>query len=151
MSVDTYLALAAFVWWAAIWSICILGWRVACVSSYFIHLLHDFALQASDYKAYSLLPRSSKRLFDGNTDAAHAPADLSVQETLPGVAILRPLRGLDCNLYENLQSTFAQEYPTDRLQIICSVADEDDQAIAVVKEVMERYPQVDANIIAGKL
>ncbi|KAF8973562.1 hypothetical protein BDZ97DRAFT_2069690 [Flammula alnicola] len=49
----------------------------------------------------------------------------------PGVSILRPLKGLDTNLYENLESTFKQEYPN--YEIIFSVADENDQALHVVK------------------
>lgn len=71
-------------------------------------------------------------------------------EVLPGVTIIRPLRGLDCNLYENLESSFLQRYPQHKVEIIFSVAEEDDQAIPVVKDLMERFPQVNASLIIGK-
>ena len=72
---------------------------------------------------------------------------LATSPNAPGVSILRPLKGLDTNLYENLESTFRQEYPN--FEILLSVADEDDQALTVVRELMNQYPQVDAKIIVG--
>ena len=65
----------------------------------------------------------------------------------PGVSILRPLKGLDTNLYENLESTFRQDYPT--FEVIFSVADEDDEALTVVHALMDRYPQVAATVVVG--
>lgn len=67
---------------------------------------------------------------------------------VPGVTILRPLRGLDCNLYENLESSFLQEYP--KFDIVFSVAEEGDAAIAIVEDLMAKYPEVDAQIIIGE-
>jgi len=54
---------------------------------------------------------------------------------------------LDTNLYENLESTFKQEY--SNYEIIFSVADENDQALIVAKALMKRYPGVKATIITG--
>lgn len=68
---------------------------------------------------------------------------------MPGVSILRPLKGLDANLYENLESTFTQEYPKSRFQVLLSVAEETDQALPVVRSLLEKYPDVDADIIIG--
>lgn len=50
-------------------------------------------------------------------------------------------------MYENLESTFKQEYP--KFEIIFSVADENDQALSVVRELMCQYPNVDAKISIG--
>lgn len=72
---------------------------------------------------------------------------LATSPNAPGVSILRPLKGLDTNLFENLESTFCQEYPN--FEILLSVADEDDQALTVVRELMSEYPQVNAKIIVG--
>ncbi|PBL01167.1 hypothetical protein ARMGADRAFT_1058993 [Armillaria gallica] len=68
--------------------------------------------------------------------------------SVPGVSILRPLKGLDTNLYENLESSFTQEYPN--FEILLSVAHEDDQALPVVRELMAKYPHVDAKVIVGE-
>jgi ceramide glucosyltransferase len=67
---------------------------------------------------------------------------------VPGVSILRPLKGLDTNLYENLESTFTQEYPN--YELLLSVADENDQALPVARELMSKYPNVNCRIIIGR-
>lgn len=66
----------------------------------------------------------------------------------PGVSILRPLKGLDVNLYENLESTFTQEYPN--FELLLCVTDEDDQALPIVRELISKYPHVRAKISLGK-
>lgn len=67
---------------------------------------------------------------------------------VPGVSILRPLKGLDTNLYENLESTFKQDYPN--YEILFSVADEQDGALPIVRELITRYPNVNAEIVIGE-
>ncbi|KAH8991915.1 glycosyltransferase family 21 protein [Lactarius akahatsu] len=69
--------------------------------------------------------------------------------TVPGVSILRPLRGLDTNLLENLESSFRQEYP--HFEILLSVADEHDKALPVVYELLAKYPNVNARVIIGDM
>jgi hypothetical protein len=64
-----------------------------------------------------------------------------------GVSILRPLKGLDANLYENLETSFLQAYP--KFEIIFSAADEHDQALIVVRDLIAKYPRVDARVITG--
>lgn len=66
-----------------------------------------------------------------------------------GVSILRPLKGLDHNLYENLESTFKQDY--SNYEIIFSVAHETDQALHVVNALVAKYPQVPVTVIIGML
>ena len=41
--------------------------------------------------------------------------------TLPGVTILKPLKGLDIDVYENLSTYCQQDYP--KFQIVLGVAD----------------------------
>ncbi|EIM92580.1 glycosyltransferase family 21 protein [Stereum hirsutum FP-91666 SS1] len=84
-------------------------------------------------KRYRLRPRS--------------PTSTAPASSAPGVSILRPLRGLDTNLYENLESAFLQEY--NNYEIILSVADENDQALPVVRDLLAKYPNVNARVIIG--
>lgn len=86
-------------------------------------------------KRYARLPTS-------DAPVEPLPADLS-----PGVSILRPLRGLDTNLYENLEASFLQDYP--KFEIIFSVAHEGDASIPIVQELQRLYPHVDAKILIG--
>jgi ceramide glucosyltransferase len=73
--------------------------------------------------------------------------------TLPssthGVSILRPLKGVDTNLFENLESSFKQDYPN--FEILFSVADENDEALPVVRDLISQYPNVNAKVIIGTL
>ncbi|KAJ3105717.1 hypothetical protein HDU97_007694 [Phlyctochytrium planicorne] len=68
-------------------------------------------------------------------------------EQAPGVSILRPLKGVDINLKENLASTFRLNYP--KFEVLFSVASDQDPAIQVVKDLKEEYPHVDATMIIG--
>ncbi|KAF9457344.1 glycosyltransferase family 21 protein [Collybia nuda] len=73
---------------------------------------------------------------------------LATSISAPGVSVLRPLKGLDTNLYENLESTFIQEYPD--FEIIFSVADNDDQALPIVRDLIRKYPNVKTRVIIGE-
>ncbi|KAG0378127.1 hypothetical protein BGX24_004676 [Mortierella sp. AD032] len=75
--------------------------------------------------------------------ASQLPKDIA-----PGVSLIRPLRGVDCNMYENLASSFCQDYP--RFEIIFSVAHSSDPAVDVVLDLMKKYPNVDARLIIGE-
>ncbi|KAH8119952.1 glycosyl transferase family 21-domain-containing protein [Phellopilus nigrolimitatus] len=77
-----------------------------------------------------------------------SPLSSAPKENVPGVSVLRPLKGLDTNLFENLESTFTQEY--SNFEILLSVADADDQALSVVRSLLEKYPQVDAKVVIGE-
>ncbi len=127
------LAVVALVWYSAVWLISILGCitgSVKCVRSA-IDRLDVFFRR----KRYRLRPRSPL-----------ASADRS---RVPGVSILRPLKGLDTNLFENLESTFTQDYPN--FEVLLCVADADDQALSVVGSLIEKYPLVQARAVVGTL
>jgi len=64
---------------------------------------------------------------------------------LPAVTILKPLKGLDADLYENLSSFCLQDYP--RFQIVFGVADPDDPAVAVVRRLQATYPDVPIDLV----
>jgi ceramide glucosyltransferase len=65
----------------------------------------------------------------------------------PGVTIIRPLCGLDNNLFHTLEAAMKLSYP--RYEVIFALQDEGDEAIPVVKMIMEKYPEVSARIIIG--
>jgi ceramide glucosyltransferase len=63
----------------------------------------------------------------------------------PPVSILKPLRGLDEGLEENLASFFRLQYP--RYEVVFSFADRSDPAYPVAREVADRYPKVPATFV----
>ena len=64
-----------------------------------------------------------------------------------GVSILRPLKGIDPHMAECLESAFCQDHP--EFEILLSVAEEQDPAVQVARDVMAKYPHVPATLIIG--
>lgn len=60
------------------------------------------------------------------------------RDFLPPVSILKPLRGLDPEMYESFRSHCTQDYP--EYEIIFGVSDPDDPAAAAVRKLMAEYP-----------
>lgn len=67
---------------------------------------------------------------------------------LPPVSILKPLKGLDDNLFDNLDSFCVLDYP--EYEIIFSLQDFNDQAYKVALKVKERHPLNDITIIVER-
>jgi ceramide glucosyltransferase len=68
-------------------------------------------------------------------------------EHAPAVSILKPLYQVEPDLFQNLETFFAQDYP-GALQIVFGVHDESDPAVEVVRALQARYPHRDTAIVA---
>lgn len=66
-----------------------------------------------------------------------------------GVSILKPLKGVDAGLEENLAGYFALDYP--RFEIIFCVASEADPACDIVRKLLRTYPRVPARLMIGDI
>ncbi|TKC45176.1 hypothetical protein EI555_020289 [Monodon monoceros] len=66
---------------------------------------------------------------------------------LPGVSLLKPLKGIDPNLINNLETFFELDYP--KYEVLLCVQDHDDPAIDVCKKLLGKYPNVDARLFIG--
>ncbi len=64
---------------------------------------------------------------------------------LPPATVLKPLKGLDRELYENLDSFCRQDYP--RFQLVCAVADAKDPAATVVRRLQAEHPGMDIELV----
>lgn len=74
------------------------------------------------------------------------PPELMKAE-LQGVSILKPLKGVDPNLEENLESYFELDYP--EYEVIFCIQDDDDPANEVCNRVMAKHPNIPAQIARG--
>src|SRR5262245_60582712 len=63
----------------------------------------------------------------------------------PEISLLKPLRGADPELERHLESFFQQDYPS--FEILFAVRRTDDPAVAVVGQLMARYPHIPARLI----
>lgn len=64
----------------------------------------------------------------------------------PAVSVLKPLKGLDIELYENLVSLCRQRY-TAPFQLLFGVAEADDPAIGVVQRLRREFPKLDIELV----
>ncbi|MCX7793836.1 MAG: ceramide glucosyltransferase [Thermodesulfovibrionales bacterium] len=66
----------------------------------------------------------------------------------PPVSILKPLKGLDDNLLDNLESFCKLDYP--EYEIIFSLQDHNDPAYRIARKIKDRYPEKDISIIVER-
>jgi ceramide glucosyltransferase len=66
---------------------------------------------------------------------------------LPPVSILKPLRGTDPLLAENLGSLFRQAYPA--FEVILGTEEEDDPALPIARRVAAEHPSVRSVVVPG--
>jgi ceramide glucosyltransferase len=66
---------------------------------------------------------------------------LPAGERLPGISLLKPMKGLEENLEDCLRSFFEQDYP-GALEIVFASAHRDDPGIQVARRVAKEYPGV---------
>jgi ceramide glucosyltransferase len=64
----------------------------------------------------------------------------------PTVTILKPLHGMEPDLYANLAGFCAQDYPSP-VQIVFGVDDDADPAIGVVRQLIADFPDRDLNLV----
>jgi ceramide glucosyltransferase len=63
----------------------------------------------------------------------------------PSVSILKPLRGIDPQMYESFRSHCVQDYP--EYQIIFGVSEADDPAVEAVHDLMREFPQCKIQLV----
>jgi len=69
------------------------------------------------------------------------------ESQLPPVSILKPLKGVDPEIWESFCSHCEQEYPEFQIQMIFGVSDPGDPAIEVVRKLQSKYPNREIELI----
>lgn len=72
---------------------------------------------------------------------------VTVSPFLP-ISILKPLKGLDDNLFDNLESFCNLDYP--EYEIIFSLQDHNDPAYKVIRKIKDKYPDKDISIVVER-
>lgn len=64
------------------------------------------------------------------------------ESELPPVSILKPLKGVDPEIWESFCSHCEQKYPQFQIQLIFGVSDPGDPAVEVVRKLQAKYPKL---------
>jgi ceramide glucosyltransferase len=93
------------------------------------------AVAAIPFVYYLLVLYSTTRFFLRSPRAAAAKSDFT-----PPVSILKPVRGLDPEAYENFASFCRQDYP--EYEVIFCLGSVDDPVLPVIQRLQRDFPPV---------
>jgi ceramide glucosyltransferase len=95
--------------------------------------------------AFLLLAIGGALKFHRDAKAQRRQAQSIPAASLPPVSLLKPVHGLESRLKENIESFFHLDYPS--YEILFAADLEDNAALAVVREICARYPQIPTHIV----
>jgi ceramide glucosyltransferase len=99
-------------------------------------------LAAIPFVYYTIALFSGWRFFSRRVAAREPAAPFT-----PPVSILKPVRGLDPDAYENFASFCRQDYP--QYEIVFCVGDHSDPVLLVIQRVISDFPQTDIRVLFG--
>ena len=82
------------------------------------------------------------------TVSPHSGEGNLLPRSFPPVSILKPLKGLDDGLFDNLESFCTLEYP--HYEIIFALQSRNDQAYKVASRIKEKYPDKDITLVVER-
>jgi len=100
------------------------------------------ALALAPFAYYLLAIYSALRFFFGQRERGSSTSDFT-----PPASILKPVRGLDREAYENFASFCQQDYPT--YEILFAVSDAGDPAVSVIQKLIGDFPERSIRLLMG--
>lgn len=111
-----------------------------------LHILYSIALVlAAAPLAYYVL--SLYCVLDYFRGLQRSSSPSSESSYSPPVSILKPVRGVDCEAYENFASYCLLDYP--EYELIFAVADSDDPAVPLIEKLQTDFPLCSIRLIQG--
>ena len=108
--------------------------------------LLSLALALWQWLAARRFPLHQRVTEPSSTPACRDEAPTLAAERRPAITLLKPLKGCDATTVESLQSWFNQNY-AGQIQILFGVADASDPVCKIVRELIEKNPGRDAQLV----
>ncbi len=105
------------------------------------------AISTAGIMLYLLQVWAARTLIKRGRKPHDASADAAMKH-FPPVSILKPLRGIDDNLFDNLASFCTQDYP--EYEILFCLQDHNDPAYKVAKKIQDKYPGKNISLVVEK-
>lgn len=96
--------------------------------------------------AYSLLSLFCAMKYFKKQPHPHSGLPLEKDIMLPGVTILKPVKGMDEDSYDNFASFCCQDY-SGKVQLIFAVASPDDPAIKIIRQLVDDFTNHDISLV----
>jgi ceramide glucosyltransferase len=80
--------------------------------------------------------------------ARNGEGDAILSQSYPPISVIKPLKGLEDNLFGNLESFCVQDYP--EYEVIFSLQDENDPAYKVVRKIKEKFAGKPISIVVER-
>lgn len=88
---------------------------------------------------------AARQMRGGREGEAAGPGSSCGVPAVPAVSILKPVKGMDAQSFDNFASFCRQEYPC--FQIVFAVASGDDPVISVIRRLIAEFPHVDIELV----
>jgi ceramide glucosyltransferase len=96
------------------------------------------------YSILSLL--CGMRYFKGQPGLGTRDSGLAEAASSPGITILKPVKGMDAESYQNFASFCQQQY-SGKLQLVFGVASAEDPVVPVINQLISDFPQMDISLV----
>jgi ceramide glucosyltransferase len=78
-----------------------------------------------------------------------SPAQKRCDGALPPIAVRKPVKGAEPDFADNIRTFFEFDYPS--YELVFSVADGDDPAVAHIERLRSEYPHVPSRLLVGSV
>jgi ceramide glucosyltransferase len=105
------------------------------------------ALAFAPFAYYLVAIVAASRFFRVRATQSTSPEIARNAEFVPPISILKPIRGLDRETYENYASFCRQDYP--EFEILFCVSDASDPAVPVIEKITRDFPERQIRLLIG--
>jgi ceramide glucosyltransferase len=103
-------------------------------------------LACAPFAYYAIAIFAAHKFFRG-AQPQHSEPSGSAADFTPAISILKPVRGLDREAYDNFASFCRQDYP--EFEILFCAADREDPAVPVIEQLIRDFPHRSIRLLIG--